>query len=194
MDPSAHRHKTDELFAKLALQLGILDQKRLQAAIALQSRQNPPKPLGQILMETGAVTPADMDRILAAQRQIAQREAELSRNTRSDHLFGKVAIRLKFCTEDQLVECLDEQDEQPKDRRMRLGDIMVKRGVLTPAQVRKILDTQRGLILYCPSCDTEYNTVMFKAGASLQCYKCGSPMRIPVRAIDTPADVTKENE
>ncbi len=194
MDPAAHRQKADELFARLALQLGILDQKKIHSAMQLQSRQKPPKPLGQILMEMGAVTPADMDRILVAQRAMVQREAELSRNTRSDHLFGKVAIRLKYCTEDQLVGCLDEQDEQPKDQRMRLGDIMVKRGVLTAAQVRKILDTQRGLILYCPSCDTEYNTVMFKAGASLQCYKCGSPMRIPVRAIDTPADLTRENE
>ncbi len=188
------RGKADALFAQLALKLGLIDRKKLDAAISLQSRQNPPKPLGLLLLETRVLSPSDMDKILAAQKQLADQANERAKDARTDHLFGKVAIRLKFCTDEDLIECLDAQEQQPKEKRMRLGDLMIQRGVLTAGQVRRILDTQRGLILYCPSCDTEYNTVMFKPGASLQCYRCGSPMRIPVRGMDAPADLSTEDQ
>jgi len=72
---------------------------------------------------------------------------------------------------------------------MRLGDIMVIKGYLTVEQVKKITDTQKGLIVYCPQCDTQYNVVMFRPGASIQCYKCGSPLRIPARATSQSVDV-----
>ena len=55
-------------------------------------------------------------------------------------------------------------------------------------QVKKITDTQKGLIVYCPQCDTQYNVVMFRPGASIQCYKCGSPLRIPARATSQSVD------
>ena len=194
VDQAEHRKKADAMFVQIATKLGLISPRSVQEALAVQARTDPPRPLGMILMEMKALSSADLEKILAAQKELAARANEQAKEARSDHLFGKVAIRMKFCTEDQLIECLEIQEGQPKGRKNRLGDIMVSRGVLTAIQVRKILDTQRGLILYCPSCDTEYNTVMFKPGASLQCYRCGSPMRIPVRSTDAPADVTHENE
>ena len=49
---------------------------------------------------------------------------------REDNLFGKVAIRLGCCVEEQLQECLALQEQLPKERFMRLGDIMVIKGYL----------------------------------------------------------------
>jgi hypothetical protein len=94
--------------------------------------------------------------------------------------------------EDQLGECLAMQEQLPKDRFMRLGDIMIIKGVLTVEQVRKILDTQRGLILYCPQCDTQYNVVMFRPGASIVCYRCGTALRIPMRSANAPQSAPPE--
>jgi hypothetical protein len=182
-----HRTKADALFGQIALRLGIVTRAQLEEALELQRFAQGHKPLGVLLMELKYVSDKDLERILKAQQEILNQASSRQRAVREDNLFGKVAIRLGFCTEEQLAECLALQEQLPRDRFMRLGDIMVIKGYLTVEQVRKIAETQKGLIVYCPRCDTQYNVVMFRPGASLQCYKCGSPLRIPSRS--TPASL-----
>ncbi|MBI2930530.1 MAG: hypothetical protein HYY16_02670 [Planctomycetes bacterium] len=181
MAEDKHRKKADALFGQIALKLGIITRKQLEEALAVQRTSNQHKPLGLILMDLKYVSERDLERIIEAQKAIASQAESRAKAVREDTLFGKVAIRLGLCSEEQLAECLVMQEQLPKDRFMRLGDIMVIKGVLTVDQVRKILDTQRGLILYCPQCDTQYNVVMFRPGASIQCYRCGTALRIPAR-------------
>jgi len=194
MDEDKHRKKADSLFGQIALKLGIVTRKQLEEALELQRFAKDHKPLGLILMETKAVTQADLEKIVEAQKAIANQAESRARAVREDTLFGKVAIRLGLCTEEQLGECLAMQEQLPKDRFMRLGDIMVIKGVLSVEQVRKILDTQRGLILYCPQCDTQYNVVMFRPGASIQCYRCGTALRIPIRTAAQGAEAGQTQE
>lgn len=182
-----HRKKADALFGQIALRLGIVTRAQLEEALELQRFAQGHKPLGVLLMELKYVTEKDLERILKAQQEILNQASSRHRAVREDNLFGKVAIRLGFCTEEQLAECLALQEQLPRERFMRLGDIMVIKGYLTVEQVRKIAETQKGLIVYCPQCDTQYNVVMFRPGASLQCYKCGSPLKIPSRS--TPASL-----
>ena len=182
------KKRADSLFGQIALRLNIITKQQLGEALELQRCAKSQKPLGVLLMELQFVTQKDLDRILEAQKALAAQAATRQKAVREDNLFGKVAIRLNFTTEERLAECLSMQEQLPKDRFMRLGDIMVIKGYLTVEQVKKIIDTQKGLILYCPKCDTQYNVVMFKPGASIQCYRCGSPLRIPSRATSAQMD------
>jgi hypothetical protein len=175
------RSRADRLFGQIAMKLGIVTQKQLQDALEVQRFAAGHKPLGLILIELKFVTPSDLERILDEQKKILADAGNRQKAVKEDNLFGKVAIRMGFATEEQLAECLALQEQLPKDRFMRLGDILVIKGYLTVEQVKKVTDTQKGLIVYCAQCDTQYNVVMFKPGASLQCYKCGSPLRIPTR-------------
>lgn len=183
-----HRKKADSLFGQIAMRLGIVTRDQLQEALELQRFAQGHKPLGVILMELKYVGPKDLEKIVEAQKALLAEASVRQKAVREDNLFGKVAIRLGFCTEEQLAECLALQEQLPKDRFMRLGDILVIKGYLTVEQVRKVSETQKGLIVYCTQCDTQYNVVMFKPGASLQCYRCGSPLKIPTRSTSSHLD------
>lgn len=187
-DAEASRKKADGLFGQIAMKLRIVTHKQLEEALELQRFAKTHKPLGVILMDMRYVAQEDLDRIIAAQREVVDSAGKRQKEVREDNLFGKVAIRLEFCTEDQMAECLKLQEELPPDRFMRLGDILVIKGHLTVEQVRRVLETQKGLIVYCAQCDTQYNVVMFRPGSSLQCYKCGYPLKVPIRKTTNAID------
>lgn len=182
MDPEKHRKKADSLFGQIAMKLGLVTQKQIDDALDLQRYAKTPKPLGVILMELKIIGEPELEKIIEAQKQMVVAAASRAKAVRQDNLFGKVAIRLKYCTDHQLHEALSIQEQLPKEKFMRLGDLMVMKGFLTVEQVRTILDAQKGMVLFCPHCDTQYNVVMFKPGSSLQCYRCGSPLKIPLQA------------
>jgi hypothetical protein len=181
MDEERHRKRADQLFGQIALKLGLVSQKQLDDALELQRYAKDHKPLGIILMELKIIGQAELEKIVEEQKMMVVAASSRAKAVREDNLFGKVGIRLNFFNEQQLHECLGIQEQLPKERFLRLGDIMVTRGYLTVEQVRKILDTQKGMVLLCPHCQTQYNIVMFTPGTSLQCYNCGSPLKIPVR-------------
>ena len=183
-----HQKRADSLFGQIALRLNILSKEQLQEALEVQRYAKSHKPLGVCLMEMGYVTQKDLEKIVETQQQMLAQASMRQKAVKEDNLFGKVAIRMGFCTEEHLAECLALQEQLPKDRFMRLGDILVIKGYLTVEQVKKITDTQKGLIVYCPQCDTQYNVVMFRPGASLQCYRCGSALRIPSRSTTPSLD------
>ena len=180
-DAEKSRSRADRLFGQIAMKLGVVTQAQLQEALEVQRFAQGHKPLGLILIELKFVAPRDLERILEEQKKILAEAGNRQKAVKEDNLFGKVTIRLGFASEEQLAECLALQEQLPKDRFMRLGDILVIKGYLSVEKVKKITDTQKGLIVYCTQCDTQYNVVMFKPGASLQCYKCGAPLRIPTR-------------
>lgn len=181
-DAEKRRKRADSLFGQIALRLGIVSREQLQEALELQRYATTPKPLGVILIDLKYVSDKDLGRIVEAQKALVAQAASRHEVVREDNLFGKVAISMGHCSEEQVAECLGLQQQLPQDRFMRLGDIMVIKGYLTVEQVKKTIDTQKGLIVYCPQCDTQYNVVMFRPGASLQCYRCGTALKIPGRS------------
>lgn len=180
--------KADQLFGQIARQLEIVTKEQLESALETQRNATEHKPLGIILMESGHVKEGDFERILQAQKAMAAAIDTRAKAVREDSLFGKVAVRLGFCTQEQVAVSLQLQEQLPRDRFMRLGDIMIIKGYLKAEHVKKIVDMQQGLVLYCPKCDTQYNVVMFRPGASLQCYRCGSALRIPTRPFPLSAE------
>ncbi len=175
------KKRADRLFGQIAVRLGIVTRKQLEEALELQRFATTHKPLGVILIELKYVTEKDLERIVAAQQELVAQATIRNKAVREDNFFGKVAIRLGFSNEVQVAECLSLQENLPPQRFMRLGDIMVIKGYLQMDQVKKITDAQKGLIIYCPMCETQYNVVMFRPGANIQCYRCGTAMEIPKR-------------
>ncbi len=180
MEEDKHRQKADSLFGQIALKLGLVTRKQLDEALELQQYAKERKPLGVILIELKIIGQRELEMVIEAQKELVVQSHTRAKAVKEDNLFGKVAIRLSFCTEQHLHECLGVQEQLPKERFMRLGDILVLKGYLTVDQVRRILDAQKGLILYCPACQTQFNVVMLQPGTTLQCYNCGSALRIPV--------------
>lgn len=181
MSEARHRRRTDRLFGQIAVELGILSPESLEEALERQASQDPPPPLGLVLMDLRLVTRDDLEKILDAQRKIVDKQRDLSKDRREDTLFGKVAVRLGFVSQDQLNECLDVQKRGGPESTLRLGELMTRRGIVGPEQVRRVVEVQSGMAIPCPSCSTLHNVVMFMPGASIPCRKCNVEINVPPR-------------
>ncbi len=173
--------RADQLLGQIAIKMGLITKEQLAEALGAQRTAPDHRPLGDYLVERKLIQKRDLLALVEEQKRLVRDATARIQAAREDNLFGKVALRLGYCNDKQIAECLTLQEQLPHDRFMRLGDIMVIKGYLTVEKVRKILDTQKGLILYCSHCDTQYNMVLFRPGVSIQCYKCGSPLRVPPR-------------
>ncbi len=182
-DAEAAKKKTDSFFGQIALKLHIINQRQLEEALELQHFAKERKPLGLVLIQLKYVTQQDLERILEAQKALVTKAAAEKKAERDDNLFGKVAISMGYCDERQVGEALDYQDALPRDRSMTLGEILVRKGHLSLKQVNEIRDAQMGFVMHCPQCRTPYNSVLFRPNVSLQCYRCGSPLRLPSKDV-----------
>lgn len=181
MAEARHRRRTDRLFGQIAVELGIITPEKLDEALDRQAAQAPSTPLGLILMDMRLVAREDLEQILEAQRKIVERQRERGKDRRDDTMFGKVAVRLGFLTQDQLNECLEIQKNDGPESLMRLGELMTRRGIVGPEQVRRVIEVQSGMAVPCPACSTLHNVVMFMPGASIPCRKCSGSITVPQR-------------
>ena len=175
------KKKADGLFGQIAIKLNIVTRAQLNEALELQRYAKEDKPLGVIIMDLGYVKKEDLERIIQAQKAMVAEVGNRQKKVREDALFGKVSIRLGFCTEDQLMDCVEYQEQLPPERFMRLGDILVIKGFLSIQQIKRVLDAQKGLIVYCSGCNTRFNTVMLTPGTSIPCHRCKARIRVPER-------------
>ena len=180
--------KADILFGKIAINAGMVTSDQVEDCVRQQQEMTEKKPLGMILIDKGFITEEQLTKIIEIQRKNLQERAIHSREKRDDGLFGKLVMRFSFATEEQINECIRIQAKLETDLFLRLGEIMVKKGYLTNDQVRQILDFQRTKILTCPSCNTQYNVIMFTPGTKIRCYKCDSELAVPERLTTVAAE------
>lgn len=87
-----------------------------------------------------------------------------------DLLLGKLAVRERICTQEQIDECLRLQalsrDVAP------LGDVLIFKGYLTPAQLKDLLARQHKKLMNCPTCRLSFTVLTLSDGASARCPKC----------------------
>ena len=133
--------KADLLFGQLGLKTGVLEKRHLQEGLAKQEIPGETRPLGKILIDLGHITSEGVDQIIAAQTELLAKKRSRSKAEKEDNLFGKVAIRLRFCTGEQVSEALDTQENLPANRFMRLGDIMVIKGFPETCVFRTVFPT-----------------------------------------------------
>src|SRR5262245_49974343 len=94
--------RADALFGQIALRLGIVTREQLQEALELQRYAVAHKPLGMILIELQYVKDADLARIVEVQKKALEAANSRREVVREDNLFGKVAISMGHCTEEQV--------------------------------------------------------------------------------------------
>ncbi len=175
--------KTDTLFGQIALANKMVSEAQLRECLEFQKDLPQRKPLGLILLEKGYLSEESLRRIVDFQRKKLADQVQKAKDKKEDTLFGKILVQLGMSTEKQVEEALAVQQQQKAGHRLRLGDILVRKGTLSRTQLKTALEFQAGLIFACPACQTQYNVVMFNPGSSLVCYQCGSPLRIPPRKV-----------
>ncbi|HYE98142.1 MAG TPA: protein kinase [Planctomycetota bacterium] len=98
---------------------------------------------------------------------------------------GEWAVRRGLATIEQLEACLKIQRErlQAQGQAPRLGEILVERGHLTPAQVAEALAGQHQEIRVCDGCSIRMNVPRRADAEAFRCPRCGSILR-PARPTE----------
>ncbi len=169
----------DLLFGQIAIQLGFCNHEQVEAALTLQAGAARPMSLGRHLVEEGYLSEDQHSKVLEQQRRNLMKPAPAAGPSaappKSEILFGRLVVREGLASEEDVNAALREQG-RTNDRRT-LGEVLVARGVLTPAQVEALLRKQQKWILKCPRCGvslTVYSTSPSPKQAA--CPRCGSPL------------------
>lgn len=172
---------TDEiLLGKLALTAGLVSREQLDACVKEQEATK--RPLGEVLVKRGVLTQVDLQTLLAQQELNLQKRHETTLLRKQDSLFGRVAVILRMVSQDAANGAIREQARlETEGHRVRLGKVMVQRGLLTLEQVVQILDYQKKQVLYCEKCDALFNAPKSALGKSVACRYCGAGLVIPQR-------------
>lgn len=186
--------KADILFGKIAVSSGYVTEDQLDDCIRFQESLQEHKPLGLIMQEKDIITEEQLQVIIDIQRKNLQERAIHTREKRSDGLFGRIVLQLGFATPQQVHECVRIQAKVEDDLFLRLGEILVKKAYLTVEQVEKVLDYQKMRIVCCRECQTQYNVIMFRPGAQINCYKCGSTLSVPEKLNTVAAERTIQED
>ncbi|MHC4778770.1 MAG: protein kinase domain-containing protein [Planctomycetota bacterium] len=100
--------------------------------------------------------------------------------SKSENLFGRIALKNNLVSPKQLIECLALKDKlSRKGRNVMLGQILLERGYLTKEEILFILKTQKKGILECPVCKTRYNVEGFSGGRKVKCRMCRTVLEVP---------------
>lgn len=97
-----------------------------------------------------------------------------------DRLFGKELLARGLLTPDQLTQALLAQEKHRRHgTALRLGEILVRDGLLSAAQVREVLSSQRKTVLSCTRCGKNFNVRNWKPGMEAFCPKCSGALAPP---------------
>ena len=146
---------TAYLFGRLAVRNGFVSEDEVDLAFEAQSgdESDPAHRLGEILVEMGSLSHEQMESLLIeqARRRLSISPTEDKEKLKSTaartksagaHLFGKLAVRNGFASEDEVDLAFEAQSEDESDPAHRLGEILVEMGSLTPEQMESLLIEQ----------------------------------------------------
>jgi len=128
------------LLGKLAIKHGFIQPEQLKEALGFQRQERTEAeqtPLGSILVRRGFVDQNQLDFLLSVQMMVEQRKL--------DRMFGAMAVKNGFIQAEDMDSALQEQEKIFKAKRtVRLiGEILVERGKMEPAQRDAILERQK---------------------------------------------------
>lgn len=165
------------LFGAIAVQEGLLTPAQLEEALARQMASKPPRKIGELLVERGALTAAQVDIILDIQRiNIADRMEAPD----AGGLFGQIAVQSGFVTADQVNECVRAQQESAAGGApTMIGQLLLQRGYLKYDQFIEVLARQEKFALRCVGCGTHYLIEGLGQGTKFLCRKCLRVLTVP---------------
>ncbi len=165
----------DLLFGKIAVAKGYCSQAQIDECILMQTYEDSPPPLGDILLYKGYITTEHHKEVLATQMRQMAEEDPATKTSKEAALFGKLAVREKLLTPDQLNECLRLQAREGETR--SLGEIMVAQGYLSAEQVKALLSHQLKRIMSCPACKLSFTVLSISEAKHVECPRCKKPLQ-----------------
>ncbi len=177
----------ERLLGRIALASGMITQEQLDQCLGLQEGSRTAKPLGDLLLDRGYITPEQRGRLLSMQKKhLAEAQEAVPRmEGRDEPVFGRMVLRKGLITSEQLNECLRQQERDLERGRPRnLGQVMVEKGYLSREQVKSVLTEQQKVIVICNGCGARFNA---SAGSKLpKCPSCGGALAAPPWSVSLP--------
>jgi tRNA A-37 threonylcarbamoyl transferase component Bud32 len=94
--------------------------------------------------------------------------------------FGEMLIREGLVPREDVERAIALQTaEARRGVFLRLGELLVARGLLDEAAVARVLGMQGRTILVCPSCLAQFNVVQYEEGRKYQCNRCDVALQVP---------------
>lgn len=196
---SLSRLSTSLLLGRIAIEKGFLTQEQVDQCVREQTdapaliADRAPRPLGVILVAQGCLTGEQLTEILAEQKRRLQTLSQYADLRREDILFGRIAVRERLASADEVNSALRFQAalaEQGSAQVPRLGELLVERGVLEAGDIPKLLEQQAKTVLVCTFCGKQFNVVGCVEGRTYHCRKCGGLMERPAALETLRADET----
>ncbi|MBI5369285.1 MAG: hypothetical protein HZA54_19775, partial [Planctomycetes bacterium] len=185
----------DALLGRLAIRKGLISIEQLEACLReqdehLRREQNPPT-LGALLVQRGYLAGAALHDLLQDQAAALTEPLAGTEVRRADGLFGKRILGHRLATPQQLNEALRVQGRlHDQGISLRLGEILVSRGVLTELQIRDVLTLQEKSVLTCPRCLKAFNVRGHTSGTATACPRCRHPELAPAPPTTIQVDGT----
>lgn len=133
---------------ELLVKLGLLDEEQLEQALSVQREQTEYKPLGEICKELGFISGRELRDILFRYRK--------------QILLGELLYKMGVISKDQHNEALQEQKKSGE----KLGQILVKKGIVTSSVLTDSLCIQLGITKIHPRKDLIDRDLLNKANES----------------------------
>ncbi len=165
----------DLLFGKIVVDQGYCTQGQVDQCLKAQALSERPMPLGRHLVDEGALTEEQHSRALEIQRKNMLAPDPVTRRSRQDVLFGKLAVREGFITEPRLNEALRLQALEGETR--SLGEVLVSLGFLDADQVKALLSRQQKKIMHCPHCGLSFTVRTLAPEKRVDCPRCRGPLK-----------------
>ncbi len=133
------RSAADQLFGEIAIRLFFCTRRDLDRGLRAQGEAREAgsdPPIGEVLKALGVLNQEQVDAVLKAQDVYDANNVET--------LYGRIALKNKFIRPADLEDA--NKIQQRTGRRLRMGEILVKRGYITWEQHESILRLQERLL------------------------------------------------
>lgn len=148
--------------ARIAVEEGFLTGTQLTECFALV--RGVPGGLEQVLLDQGYLTPEEVHELLEQVDRLPPRAP----------LFAELVRQQGYATDQQVEEALRVKSELAAHNVHRyVGEILVERRILSPAQVAQVLAQQGKVSLQCSACGYRFNA---QHGDGYACPECGRPI------------------
>lgn len=184
------------LFGRIAVLSKFVTQEQVDECITIQEQMRHENAdevphLGTIMVTKGYLSEREKRAILQVQKENLQRKDAGANARRQERIFGYLVMKLGYCTEQQVFECVREQAKLMRlNLIFRLGEVFVSKKYLTHDQVQEVLALQDKFIVTCPGCSTKFNVVRYQAGTRVKCPECGTVIQVP----DVLGDAKREKD
>jgi len=160
----------DLFFGKIAASRKYCTAAQIDKCIAIQANSRDRVPLGQILLREGYITQDQHSEILGIQRRNMAAIDPINKVSKESLLIGKLAIREKLVSEEDVNACLRLQAKDGEKR--SIGEILVEKGFLSPAQLKGLLTKQQKRIMSCSKCRLSFTVLSSTQAKVVACPRC----------------------